>query len=126
VTFDTCGSSPVASIFEALLSCFECAVGWRRHREMMRKGQQRTASDRRTFLTAFALAIWWVAVLAPRAEAYIDPSAGGMLVQLILAGTAGVAVLGKLFWGRVKRLFGFTTSERLPPRSDGDPPHDDV
>jgi hypothetical protein len=53
---------------------------------MMRNGEQRKARERATLLTAFALAVWWVAVLAPRAEAYIDPSAGGMLVQLILAG----------------------------------------
>ena len=92
----------------------------------MRKRQEGTTNGRTTFFTALALAVWWVAVLAPRAEAYIDPSAGGMLVQLILAGTAGVAVLGKLFWGRVKRLFGFTASETQPPRSDGDPPHDHV
>ena len=80
----------------------------------MRKRQEGTTNGRTTFFTALALAVWWVAVLAPRAEAYIDPSAGG------------VAVLGKLFWGRVKRLFGFTASETQPPRSDGDPPHDHV
>jgi hypothetical protein len=38
--------------------------------------------------------------------AYIDPSAGGMLVQFLLAGTAGVAVLVKLFWSRLRRTFG--------------------
>ena len=38
--------------------------------------------------------------------AYIDPSAGGMLVQMLLAGTAGVAVLGKLFWSRIKTTLG--------------------
>ncbi len=38
--------------------------------------------------------------------AYIDPSAGGMLLQLLLAGTAGVAVLGKLFWTRIKTAVG--------------------
>ena len=55
---------------------------------------------------AACLAACWVLVLAVDAEAYIDPSAGGMLVQLLLAGTAGVAVLGKLFWTRIKRIFG--------------------
>ena len=44
--------------------------------------------------------------------AYIDPSAGGMLVQLLLAGTAGVAVLGKLFWHRIRTIVG------LPPPAD--------
>jgi hypothetical protein len=58
------------------------------------------------FSCAAVLAFFWVLVLAPNAEAYIDPSAGGMLVQLLLAGTAGVAVLGKLFWARIKRIFG--------------------
>jgi hypothetical protein len=72
------------------------------------------------FVGAGFLAVCWVLILAPDAEAYIDPSAGGMLVQLLLAGTAGVAVLGKLFWGRIKRIFGgadsATTSEtKLPP-----------
>jgi hypothetical protein len=38
---------------------------------------------------------------------YIDPSAGGMLVQMLLAGTAGLAVLGKLFWTRIKTTLGF-------------------
>ena len=42
----------------------------------------------------------------PLLVAYIDPSAGGMLVQLLLAGTAGVAVLGKLFWTRIKSSLG--------------------
>ena len=77
-------------------------------------------SESLVFLGAAVLALCWVLVLAPNAEAYIDPSAGGMLVQLLLAGTAGVAVLGKLFWGRIKRIFGAadstTPSEtKLPP-----------
>ena len=38
--------------------------------------------------------------------AYIDPSAGGMLVQLLLGGAAGVAVLGKLYWTRIKTSLG--------------------
>ena len=38
--------------------------------------------------------------------AYIDPSAGGMLVQMLLAGTAGLAVLGKLYWSRIKSTLG--------------------
>ncbi len=70
----------------------------------MGRGRTRRGRERETVLTALALAAWWVLVLAPRAEAYIDPSAGGMLVQLLLAGTAGVAVLGKLMWSRIKRV----------------------
>ena len=82
---------------------------------------------RPTVITAAILACWWVLVLAPPAEAYIDPSAGGMLVQLLLAGTAGVAVLGKLFWGRLKRLFGFAEPETPSlPSEDAKLPNDRV
>ena len=75
---------------------------------------------------SLALAAWWMIVLSTRAEAYIDPSAGGMLVQLLLAGTAGLAVLGKLMWSRIKRVFGI--SERQGPPDAGEPgrPHDRV
>jgi len=87
----------------------------------------RPTNDRAMLATALALAVWWIAVLAPKAEAYIDPSAGGMLVQLLLAGTAGVAVLGKLLWSRVKRVFGASDSDQRPPASSDPPtPHDRV
>ena len=60
-------------------------------------------------LGPLSMVVLTVAVLVATtrdAAAYIDPSAGGMLVQLILGGTAGLAVLGKLFWGRIKRTLG--------------------
>jgi hypothetical protein len=86
---------------------------------MFEKKSTRPA-ERLVFLSAAVLAVCWLLVLALDAEAYIDPSAGGMLVQLLLAGTAGVAVLGKLFWARIRRFFGAadsaTTSDtKLPP-----------
>jgi hypothetical protein len=84
--------------------------------------------ERRVFWCAVLLAAWWIAVIAPSAEAYIDPSAGGMLVQLLLAGTAGVAVLGKLFWSRIRRMFGGVDAESSakPAQSDSDHTHDRV
>lgn len=39
--------------------------------------------------------------------AYLDPGAGSMILQALAGGIAGVAVVGKLYWGRVKRLLGF-------------------
>ena len=36
--------------------------------------------------------------------AYLDPGAGSMLLQAIAAGTAGVIVVTKLHWARVKRV----------------------
>jgi hypothetical protein len=84
--------------------------------------------ERALFVTGVALAAWWTLVLSSDAEAYIDPSAGGMLVQLLLAGTAGVAVLGRLFWTRIKRLFGVTEANPTGQDSSSNPrpPHDGV
>ena len=45
------------------------------------------------------------------ASAYIDPGSGSMLVQLLLGGFAGLAVIVKLYWGRL--------TERLRFRSGG-------
>ena len=39
------------------------------------------------------------------AEAYLDPGAGSMLLQLVLGGVAGFAVIGKLFWHRLILAF---------------------
>ena len=39
------------------------------------------------------------------AEAYIDPSAGGLLVQLLLGGIAGIGVLVKLYWEKLTKPF---------------------
>jgi hypothetical protein len=39
------------------------------------------------------------------ASAYIDPTSGGLLLQFLLGGLAGVAVVIKLTWHRFKDLF---------------------
>jgi hypothetical protein len=112
------GNSAVARMVQAF---YHGSGGLMAHRGSTR------ATERTMIVTSLALAAWWVLVLAPRAEAYIDPSAGGMLVQLVLAGTAGVAVLGKLFWGRIKSLFGVRESETpASPSGDTKSPHDRV
>lgn len=55
-----------------------------------------------------------VLLLAARpAHAYLDPGAGSMLAQLAAAGFAGVAVLLRLYWGRIKaRLKGEPPPDR--------------
>ena len=45
-------------------------------------------------------------LLATPAYAYVDPGTGGMLVQLVTGGVAGLAVLGRLYWLKIRsRLF---------------------
>ena len=48
-----------------------------------------------------------VAILNPTdpALAYLDPGTGSMLLQMILAGTAGLMVVGKLYWRKLKSHF---------------------
>ena len=46
--------------------------------------------------------------------AYIDPAAGGILLQIILGGFAAVFLGVQLFWGRILRLFGFRRKEDPP------------
>ncbi len=43
---------------------------------------------------------------APSAHAYIDPGTGSLILQAILGGVAGAAFVLKLYWGRIKSLFG--------------------
>ena len=43
--------------------------------------------------------------LTRQAQAYIDPGVGGMLIQLLLGGIAGIAVIMKLYWERIRDLF---------------------
>ncbi|MFH1724556.1 MAG: hypothetical protein ABII00_08040 [Elusimicrobiota bacterium] len=45
-----------------------------------------------------------LATAASSARAYIDPGSGSMMLQLLLAGAAGLLVLVKLFWRRVAAL----------------------
>jgi hypothetical protein len=43
------------------------------------------------------------------ASAYIDPSSGGLLIQMLLAGLAGVGVVARLYWKRIKDFFKRTS-----------------
>lgn len=38
-------------------------------------------------------------------HAYIDPGAGSMLLQAVIAAIAGGLVVIKVYWQRIKRLF---------------------
>ena len=46
------------------------------------------------------------------AHAYVDPSAGSMLLQLLLGGAAGAFVFFRLFKQRLYRLLGLGKQEK--------------
>lgn len=58
-------------------------------------------------------------ILVSEAHAYIDPGSGSVLLQLILGGAAGVGVVVKLYWERVK-----TTCQSLFGRAGKTDPND--
>ena len=60
--------------------------------------------------------------IASPAHAYLDPGTGSMLVQILLGGLAGVLVIGKLYWHRVKAFFG--CGPATSPNPDHDPATD--
>jgi hypothetical protein len=43
--------------------------------------------------------------------AYIDPGSGSVLLQALLGGVAALGVAAKVYWKRVRRLFGFGRNE---------------
>ena len=45
------------------------------------------------------------------AYAYLDANTGSLLLQLVLGGAAGIALLGKLYWQRLKGFLGLQKSE---------------
>ena len=51
--------------------------------------------------------------------AYLDPGSGSMLVQLLLGGVAGAAVVMKLGWERFKDMF-----RSSPPKQHDNKPHE--
>jgi hypothetical protein len=52
-------------------------------------------------VAVFALALLAFPVVA---HAYIDPSAGSIVLQMVLGGIAGVSVLAKLYYRKVMSL----------------------
>ena len=63
------------------------------------------------------LSISFLLVLASerQVDAYLDPGSGSMLVQLLLGGVAGAAVIMKLGWERFKDMFRSSKSKTTEP-----------
>ena len=59
----------------------------------------------------FIFILGFLAAFPPAAQAYLDPGSGSMLLQILLGGTAGLAVLLKLYWQRLLLMFGVQAKE---------------
>lgn len=62
-----------------------------------------------TYRSHLILIAFVTVVLASPAHAYLDGGTGSMLVQLLLGGFAGVTVLAKMYWHRLRAVFGGST-----------------
>ena len=62
-------------------------------------------------LFIFTFTLGFLAAFPPPAQAYLDPGSGSMLLQILLGGTAGLAVLLKLYWHRLLLVFGVPAKE---------------
>ena len=58
-------------------------------------------------------------LMSPSAHAYLDPGSGSMMLQLLLAGLAGMALGAKMFWRRI--LAFFRRSKQEPPDNKQSP-----
>ena len=53
----------------------------------------------------FILTLILFTLSADRAYAYLDPAAGSVILQIILGGVAGIALLAKFYWRKIRGLF---------------------
>ena len=49
--------------------------------------------------------------------AYLDPASGSLLLQLLLGGVAGLALVLKLFWHRILGFFGIKKPKDEQPEA---------
>jgi len=61
------------------------------------------------------IVLYFVWVSETRVDAYLDPGSGSMLVQLLLGGVAGAAVIVKLGWSRFKDMFRSSKTKQTKP-----------
>jgi hypothetical protein len=63
---------------------------------------------------AIGLALLLVFAAEAQVDAYLDPGSGSMLVQLLLGGVAGAAVIVKLGWQRFRSMLGMKDQDTKP------------
>jgi hypothetical protein len=68
--------------------------------------------------SAVGLTLALVLLSESRVDAYLDPGSGSMLIQLLLGGLAGAAVILKLAWHRLRGLFGLSVEKEPAVRAD--------
>ncbi len=66
-----------------------------------------------------AVALFLILNFAGQTHAYLDPTSGSMMLQMLLGGIAGLLLATRIFW---RRLFGVRKQdEKCESPSDGKP-----
>ena len=60
-----------------------------------------------------------VGILTSSAHAYLDPGTGSMILQVLLGGVAGLALVGKLYWHKLLSLLGIRKDDVELTAHDG-------
>jgi hypothetical protein len=58
----------------------------------------------RRVVTSLIVSLVGIVILSSPAHAYLDPGTGNVMLQLLLAGLAGVAAVAKLYWAQIVRF----------------------
>ena len=71
-----------------------------------------------------SLVTWFLGFigLGALSTAYIDPGSGSFLIQALVAGVLGAALLIRTFWTQIKALFtrkSAATEDKTPPQEKG-------
>jgi hypothetical protein len=74
---------------------------------------------KKTLLTLFTLFTGLIA--SSPAYAYLDPGSGSILLQGLLAGTAGLIAVLKIYWQRFKAKFLLLKSKLIPQKTASPP-----
>ena len=59
-----------------------------------------------SFLMTFVSALLIVLAFTRNAHAYLDSGTGSFIIQMVLGGVAGLVVVIKVFWHRIREVFG--------------------
>ncbi|WP_282608344.1 hypothetical protein [Pelagibius sp. Alg239-R121] len=60
--------------------------------------------------SAFLIAAPFILISQP-SYAYLDPGTGAFLLQALLGGVAGVLVVGRIYWAKIKGFFRGTPAK---------------
>lgn len=64
------------------------------------------------------LVVWGLLFCERPVHAYLDPGSGSMFLQILLGGTAAIAVILRLYWGRLLELLRIRSKD-APSKHDG-------